>query len=291
MSNKSDQIGLFDPLLSAIGPRGSHKYFQGGYKVWPDSERVAQANVRIMAIGNSTSLWPDAAWSLHLGQSLADKGVKVAIYNGAGKGNTSSQEVLRVLRDTPAIKPNIIVSLSGICDIGYLLNAKNYPFSHKYSRRVMSHAKEEGVISGVNYGFPDDRSPAQIWCYNQRMKKILAEEQGARAITILQPVQGFGSYPQSADEKLHFSQKAPVILKAADKPYSECVKEFYTEVLDMIRKNPELYGDFIDFTDVFADCPGAYRDHRHQSQVGVEYLAKEIESIVMAQIKSLGLAK
>jgi len=133
MTQISDKIGLYDPYLSAIGPKGDHPHFKGGYKVWPDGARVARADLRLMCIGNSTSLWPTAAWSLDLGKLLTRDDRIVAIYNGAGKGNTSSQEVVRVLRDAPGIQPHMIISLSGICDVGYLLNTKNYPFRHKYT--------------------------------------------------------------------------------------------------------------------------------------------------------------
>ena len=121
-----DPIGLYDPYMGAVSPVGQHKYVAGGYKIWPENRAAVQAaDLRIMSMGNSTSLWPSAAWSLELGQMLTTPERKVAVYNGAGKGNTSSQELLRVMRDAPGIAPHVILSLSGICDIGYLLNAKN----------------------------------------------------------------------------------------------------------------------------------------------------------------------
>lgn len=283
----SDDIGLYDPYLSAVSPKGAHPHFRGGYKIWPNGARVQQADVRLMCIGNSTSLWPDAAWSLELAKLLTTPDRIVAVYNGAGKGNTSSQEVVRVLRDAPVIQPDIIVALSGICDVGYLLNAKGYPFRHKYTRRAMDSLVETGVVQDVTYGLPDDSSPAQIWCRNQRMARALAHENGSEIISILQAVQGYGRYPQTEDEKAFFAQKAAVVLKAADKPYGECVVEFYTQVKEIIAADPAAYTHVVDFTDVFADCPGAYRDHRHQSERGVTHLAQKILPYVQARLDAL----
>ena len=287
MTQNADPIGLYDPYLSAVSPKGEHAHFSGGYKIWPNGARVAAADVRLMCIGNSTSLWPDAAWSLELGKMLTTPDQIVAIYNGAGKGNTSSQEVLRVLRDAPVINPDLIISLSGICDIGYLLNAKGYPFRHKYTRRAMDYLKENDIISDVVFGMPDPSLPAQVWCRNQRMARVLAHDQGSDILTILQPVQGYGNYPQTDEEKAFYESKAKVVLKAADKPYGDCVMDFYTSVKEIIAADPETYDHVLDLTGAFDDCPGAYRDHRHQTPDGVTHLATKILPYVQARLDAL----
>lgn len=286
-TTNKDSVGLYDPLLAAIGPKGKHPHFRGGYKIWPDADRVNTAKWRLMCIGNSTSLWPDAAWSLELGKLLLAADHSVSIFNGAGKGNSSSQEVMRVLRDVSGIKPDIIVSLSGICDIGYLLNGKGMPFRHKYTRRVLDGAKSAGLISDVVYGYPNELSPAEVWCLNQRLAKAAAEVQGVPLVTFLQAVQGYGTYSQSPEEVAFYATKSPVILKAADKPYGECVIEFYTEVKQIMAATPKTYAHVVDFTEVFADCPGAYRDHRHQSPKGVLHLSQKMMPIVVGALSMI----
>ena len=276
MTNETDPIGLYDPLLSAVSPKGDHPHFRGGYKVWPSGAGVSAADVRLMCIGNSTSLWPGADWSLRVAKAMTSDTRSVAVFNGAGKGNTSSQEVLRILRDAPAIKPDVIVSLSGICDIGYLLNAKNYPFRHKYTRRAMDFLRENDVVEDVVFGVPDEASPAQIWCRNQRLGRVMAEDMGIRMVTCLQPILGFGDYSPSPEEAHVFSKKAPVILKSANKTYHECVVEFYTEVLKIMAEDPRRYDHVVDLTNAFSDTSNSYRDHRHQTDIGVECLANKI---------------
>ena len=287
MTQNADHISLYDPYLSFVGPKGDHAHFSGGYKIWPNGARVAIADVRLMCIGNSTSLWPASAWSLELAKMLTTPDKIVAIYNGAGKGSTSSQEVLRVLRDAPVIKPDVIISLSGICDIGYLLNSKGYPFRHKYTRRAMDSLKENGVVDDVVFGLPDPALPAQVWCRNQRMARVLAQDQGSEMLTILQPVQGYGNYPQTEAEKEFYAGKAKVVLKAMDKPYGECVTDFYTGVKEIIAADPDRYDHVLDLTDAFDDCPGAYRDHRHQTPEGVTHLATKILPYVQSRLDAL----
>jgi hypothetical protein len=291
----TDKIGIYDPFMAAIDPTGRHRNVAGGYKIWPeDKELAAAADLRIMSIGNSTSLWPSAAWSIELAEMLADQPAvgsrRIAVYNGAGKGNTSSQEVLRVLRDTPGIAPHLIISLSGICDIGYLLNARNQPFSHKYTRRVMDHVRETDLVDNVIYGYPNEASGAASWLRNQRMARVMADEMGIPIVVFLQAVQGYGRYDQTPEEIAFLAEKSPVILKAANKSYIQCVTEFYDEVRATIAADPVAYDHVVDFTDVFADCPGAFRDHRHQSPLGVTHVARKMMPVITRKIETLTLS-
>ena len=280
----TDPIDAYDPYLAAIDARGTHPHRRGGYKIYPDSKRVEVAEHRLMCIGNSTSVWPSANWSQRMGKALMAKGLGVAIYNGAGDGNTSSQEAIRVLRDTAGIDPTLIVSLSGICDIGHLLNPKNQPFANKYTRRIMDVVQDSDLVGEVVYGYPDPSTPAQVWCRNQYLMRVLAGGMGIPIVTFLQAVQGYGAYDPTPEEQDFFAQKAKVVLKAIDLPYGQCVTDFYTEVKEIIASRPADFDHVVDFTDVFADCPGAYRDHRHQSEAGVEHLARAITTVVLRKM-------
>jgi hypothetical protein len=274
--NLSDELQYFDPQLSAVGPPVRHPRISGGYKLWPEDAPMRAPDITLMTIGNSTSLWPAYPWSRELVEMLPSD-LLVELWHGAGKGNTSSQELMRVLRDAPVIKPDIIVSLSGICDIGYLLNSSTHPFLHKYTRRVLDFALEAGVVTRkLIYGPPDTSSPAQVWCRNQRFARVLADEMGVRLITVLQPVQGIGQYPQTAAEKSFYESKAKVILRAANMTYGECVDDFYAEAGRIMAARPDAFDHVVDLTNAFDDCPGAYRDHRHQTPLGVTHLAKKI---------------
>ncbi len=283
--NPNDEIQFFDPQLSVISPESRYRRISGGYKIWPEDVPETPADLKIMSMGNSTSLWPYYPWSLELAEMLDADGHRIELWHSAGKGSTSSQELMRVVRDAPTIKPNLIVCLSGICDIGYLLNAAQHPFLHKYSRRVLDFALGAGLVTRqLVYGPPHDASPAEVWCRNQRFAKVLADEMGIEMLTFLQPVQGYGRYPASDEEKAMLEQKSKVVLKAAHKPYGECVTEFYTEVQERIQAEPGAYSHVIDFTEVFVDCPGAYRDHRHQTPLGVTHLAKSMRPYVEAAV-------
>lgn len=273
---KHDQVGMFDPLLAAVAPRGEYPFYRAGYMLWPHPRAAEAAAVRLMTIGNSTSLWPVSDWSRVMAERLKAQGHDIGLWHGAGKGNTSSQELLRVVRDAPAIGPRLIVSLSGICDIGHLLNSKNYPFAHKYIRRMLGLVQKHGLAEEITYGYPDPVSPAESWCRNQRMARVLAEDMGIPYLCFLQPVQGDGPYPMTAEERAFFETKAAVVLKAIDKPYGQCVTEFYDEVRAILAADPDRHDHVIDITDAFAGTPGAYRDHRHQGPEGVARLAEVI---------------
>lgn len=284
-ASQFDPVGTFDPLLSAVAPKGEWPFYRAGYNLWPNPRALETAAIRLMTMGNSTSLWPDAAWAIELGIALKSRGFDVALAHGAGKGNSSSQELLRLVRDMPALKPQLVLSLSGICDIGYLINAKSYPFAHKYIRRFVEYAVEHGFSAASTYGYPDPASPAEIWCRNQKMALALTRAMGVGQIVFLQPVQGFGTYPWSEEEKRFFERKAEVVLQSINKTYGECVAEFYTEVRSIIAAHPEDYPHIVDLTEAFADCPGAYRDHRHQSAKGVSEIARQMLPHVVAALR------
>lgn len=275
-ANAADPVGAYDALLSAVAPRPETGFYRAGYMIWPHPRAAESAAHRVLTIGNSTSLWPSAAWSRILAEMLVEAGLDVGLYHGAGKGNSSSQELLRVIRDAPAIGPHLIVSLSGITDIGHIINSKNYPFAHKYTRRMLDAVKAQGLADEVIYGYPDPVSPATAWLRNQRMARVIAEDLGMVYRVFLQPVQGFGPYPMSAEEQAFFETKAAVVLRAVAKPYGECVAEFYDEVRGLIARDPARHDHVIDITDAFCDLPGAYRDHRHQSEAGVRRLAERM---------------
>lgn len=284
--NPADELKYFDPYLSAVGPLTKRYRHSGGYNIWPKEPFDGPADLTLMTMGNSTSLLPGSPWSIELGEMLTSPDRLVELWHGAGKGATSSQELMRVLRDGPAIEPDIIISLSGICDIGYLLNEPEQPFNHKYARKVLEFALEAGLVTReLMYGPPDTLSPAQVWCRNQRFARVLAEEMEITLITLLQPVQGYGNYPQTDAEKEFYGSKARAVLKGADKTYGECVQDFYTEVKSIMAARPDAYAHVVDFTGVFDNCPGAYRDHRHQSPLGVTHLAKSILPLVEQAIE------
>lgn len=279
--NPKDEMQFFDPYLSVVSPPARHPRMDGGYKLWPEEAPEREPDLRLMTIGNSTSLWPAYPWSSELGAMLTSDQRLVEVYHGAGKGSSSSQELMRVLRDAPAIKPNMIVGLSGICDIGYLLNDPKHPHLHKYANRVYQFAKDAGLVTrNLFFGPEDSASPAEVWCRNQRFARVLADEMGINIITFLQPVQGYGPYQQTAEEKALFDSKAKAVLRGTGKTYGESVTEFYTEVLDIVSARPKAYDHIVDFTAALEDCPGAYKDHRHQTPKGVTHLAKKMLPIV-----------
>ncbi len=277
----SPTVGVFDPLLGQINAKASHPHFKGGYKIWPSVPDAAKSKFRIMAIGNSTSLWPSYPWSLFLGENLAGAGYSVSIYNGAGKGHSSSQEVIRVIRDAPALKPHLIVALSGICDIGYLVNAKGYPFLHKYSRELTELVKTSGFAATTSAGYPDPAGPAEVWCRNQRFARVLSAELNINYLTLLQPVMGYGKYERSPEEDKMFRQKAGVVLKSFDRPYGEAVKSFYDDVFQRMTAEPERYAHVVSLVDVFDGCTDVYKDHRHLTENGCRIIASAIEKIVL----------
>lgn len=135
-----------------------------GYFVIGDGEKE---NYKIMILGGSTSssvLYNYRSWPEFLGRQLKATGKNVIILNGAVGGYSSIRECTKLIRDIKYIKPDMVISFSGVNDFAgmNLDGPKGYTFG-----------LEEGSI--IN------------WLQNERMMKIICEQYGAKFYCFAQP--------------------------------------------------------------------------------------------------------
>ena len=123
---------VYDPILGYAKMDND----MAGYGLWPTNSRLTEKTLKVMVMGGSTSTWPLTTWSKLLCEKIKSRGRDCVIFNGAVEGYFSGQELLKVIRDAPAIKPDIVISLSGINDLGHLHNIHNLPMLHKYQAYV-----------------------------------------------------------------------------------------------------------------------------------------------------------
>lgn len=281
--------GYYDPLLAQVSGRGRwQNYIDGGFKLWPLATSL-DCRPRILLLGNSSSMWPEYPFAIQAGELLARRGMDVHVINGSARGHTSSQELLRVVRDATALRPNIIFSLSGICDLGYLQYSNPHnPFFHKDGRLVAAAVRAAGLAKHVSAGVHEDQSPAQMWCRNNRMARILAEDMGAIYISGLQPVLGYGRYNMTEQDRELFQSKRNVVLSLNQKTYGDSVQEFYDEVKAIVASDPRRHSHVWDLTDVYDGAVGAYTDHRHPSAAGCSMIAPVLAERWLNCLRSSG---
>lgn len=276
---------LYDPLLVQTNAKGKWPAWEDGYKLYPKTERLDSAR-KIMTIGNSTSIWPEYPWSTQAADILKSEGTDVVVYNGAGKGHSSAQEMLRVVRDAPGIKPDVILAFSGICDFGFLMTSQKNSLYHKYHRSVTEHLLAAGAIGSFTPGYPNQLSDSERWLHNHRLAKLAAEEIGARYIAILQPVLGYGRYDPTDAERQILDEKAQIILRGGTETYIDRLTHFYDTVRSAKAADPIRYAHVHDLTDVYDGGSGVWLDHRHPNRAGCKVLARAVADIIAEALAS-----
>lgn len=129
------------------------------YKVY--GEEGKEKTVKVMVLGNSCSseLFYLENWVSKLYYKLVSLGIGITIYNGAHSGDDISQEHLELLWKGNILKPNIVISMSGVNDIGLAENRELY-------------------LNGTSYSELDgyyDESSFSTWCRLMKSLKMLAE--------------------------------------------------------------------------------------------------------------------
>lgn len=130
------KCNLYDPLLgySRLDDIEGYKIFHPEYKK------------RIVVLGNSTTDWSVSglrSWPYWLSELLVKSGYEYSIYNGATVGYYSGQECLKCIRDILSLKPDIVISCSGINDAGWLKASPDHPYICKWQNNVVKKTIEQ----------------------------------------------------------------------------------------------------------------------------------------------------
>jgi len=249
-----------------------------GYDIFPPSARMNEANIKILVTGGSTSTWPIGNWSRVFGELLINLGQKAIIFNGAAQGYTSGQELLKVIRDAPGLKPTHIISLSGVNDLAFMQNIPSHPLLNKYQNYVSQYLVENaGVVSKSSLGIPVTGRPYENWLRNVALIRSVAQEYGIECLCCLQPTSLYGNYVPSAEETAFIEPYAnqPVY----NIPYEQEVTDFYDNVRNTLVTEEEKFSHVWDLSGLFAGKSNLYKDYRHQNAEGDSLIAQSIFGI------------
>ena len=238
--------------------------------------------IRIAVVGGSTSdnNYQNEAWPRFLAQELRQNGYSAEIYNGAVRGYSSSQELLKVVSEVVVLKPDIIISYSGVNEriVG---DQQQHPYITEFETKLYDMfagkpsstffpnlvacmgrlRKKMGLEKGkVDLGIVNENSFAQQWINNMKMMKGISDQLGIKFVAFLQPTLGIGRYTISEEEREYMVQGYP------DFPL------FYDEAIPLSKEC-----DFIvDFTDVFEFEKNLYWDECHVTLEGNRIVSKHI---------------
>lgn len=293
-----DQI---DPLLGYGWNLST--IFQKGEMVWPGfvvNGNIQKSGVRIVTLGGSTTdAFDPHNWPTQLYEILQKKH-KVSVINGGTSGYSSSQELLKLIRDAIPIAPDIVIAMNGVNDLGFIQSVNKTPMTHNYQQRFAqniglvandnpkwsafmpntlyyfnkSKLKDSGkhgifpAAKGFTKGVIYAADPVDNWYKNIRTSKAVADAFGIKYVVFLQPILG-GNIERTLGPK-----DAELMDYISSKRVSQLskLKYFYEKASILCAKITYC----VDIHNIFPSDSDMYRDPRHPNEVGYGLIANRV---------------
>lgn len=237
--------------------------------------------MRIFVLGGSTtdgSLFPFRSWPQYLLDKIGSK--KATIFNGGVVGYTSTQELIKLLRDVLFLKPDMVIVYDGFND----MTSPSYqgPFAFKELQRAMEYVNQhkdklwldlftEGAMPYT--GIKPDIDKYDIWLSNIVKMKAVCEVQGISFFSFLQPV--LYSKPEMTREETG--------LLWSTWRLNNCY-EWANEFRSRIKSTKNLCGDIYDLSHIFDNEEGIYMDDCHVYEKGNEMIANAIYEVIKNEL-------
>ena len=257
----------FDATLGYALPAGrNQRECRAGIRIYGDWKENAN---RIAILGGSTSdpcIHPWKSWGEQLYEMCVAANRPAVVIVGAVAAYTSSQELLKLIRDILPCQPDTVISWSGIND-----TYDWTPYVHGFPRGLyqrLIRLKQTGLYAmGTSRNISDGGGfgrvhPADKWLRNQRMMHAIAEEYGIRHIAFFQP-----NLVDKSDGKLDRE-----ILFHAHGQFVAAHREMTDRLRDEIARYPYV----VDATHWLDGTDGLFYDYCHVTEEGDRRIAEGV---------------
>jgi hypothetical protein len=253
-----------------------------GFKIYGN---VNGKSLRIATLGGSTTdptfmgiaSWPECLYYILNEDRLREE---FCVFNGGFAGYMSSNELLKLIRDVFTLKPDIIISYSGLNDFMYSLHSDlspryKRPFIDTYQEALFKFiSQQEGKT--VLYGMQTDKDAARFWADSQRIMHAISEEMGIKYIGILQA-------NVCSEEKMSKIIEGELNYKFRDESMRDPIhilynylnaKSVYNKAENNVKKLPYI----LNFRHIFDDFNDydVYYDECHVYEHGNEVIAANV---------------
>lgn len=222
-----------------------------------------QDDIKIVVLGGSTSndgTFRGTCWPKLLYQKLIGSGINVSVYNGAHCGNKVAEELLRLLRDVYVLKPDYVISMSGVND------SSNFPVENRFYMEHMRTKEEQDFGTEYFRGLQLEESNFEYWFRMEKVMKATAEVYGAKFLCYLQPMK-FGKPDMSLlEECIHHDEKRDGYSFRERSSHND----FYKNLMELF-----------DYKD------GMFIDACHYSEEGKAVLADIVYEDIVGKIKGI----
>jgi len=285
----------FDPTLGCNIVSPDTRF--PGFFVYGNPENINAK--RIVTLGGSTSdpsIYYFRNWSELLYKKFNDYGIETVIFAGGVAGFSSSQELLKLIRDVPQLNPTAVINYSGVNNV-YLL--KDYPFLIEYQLEICRFLEE---YPDKNSKIPDliNRSANKkttlgikmdtekidkynYWINHKKLMKCFSDIHGFKFLCFLQP-----NLLSMEKEKIRQDDKEYLLNRSFMGKYG-ITPEMYSQNAMEFRKRIKSDKNktwLFDLSTIFDDdIDGIYLDAIHVSEKGNEIIAQKILEIMLKTFK------
>lgn len=232
---------------------------------------------KIVLLGNSVTdplFYPQKSWPDVLYENFNKNRFDMIIYNGAVTDYSSTNEVIKLYRDVLLLKPDIVVSFSGVIDFRQYV--KDYPYINLNLMKTSEKWERENAKE-VIHGMRDKRSAYERWINNEKIMYQICLINDISFYGVLQP--WIGSECTDPCEKLQmWSDNYWQISFPQFDQFIENAREFKEKIRLDIEENDWLY----DFTNIFQkiDDSEIYFDSIHVNEHGNSIIAENFYNIL-----------
>ncbi|MCI9032954.1 MAG: hypothetical protein HFJ08_02665 [Lachnospiraceae bacterium] len=220
---------------------------------------------KIVILGNSTSecgrnrfsSWVQVLFEQHL------KDYKITVYNCAVSGYTSTQELIKLLRDGMKLSPNMILTYSGVTDSIFERYSEMSTYAFPMANKIF-HKNADGrrIVNGL----VSEENTADKWLFNMRCMNAIAEMCGIVFIAFAQP---------SLASKKYLTINEKMIIKMQKIVYPEKVFFAVEQFRKAVPEMEKVYTFIHDFSEIF-DFREVYMDLSHVNAEGHQIIADKI---------------
>ncbi len=290
---------VLDPHLGHAHIKDGEEY--SGFVKYENITFGDSAPFIILALGGSTTSGygvRQKPWSEYLSDMLAQKCINHVIYCGGTDSYTASQELIKLIRDGIWLKPDCVISYSGINNMSIF---SKVPFVHYYQKELydsLNHSiasSHWGKMRGVNYGVQPDCDSFEFWFSQIKMMRAVCDSLDIDFKAFLQPTLCSKKKLYKGDEDLDVmflngygiikenGKETWIRLKAegAD-PYGKIIKNAYY-FRESVKKVNEAW--FYDLSDLFDGIGGIYIDPCHVRGEGNNMIAGKIYEAIQNDLK------
>lgn len=230
--------------------------------------------LRLAVVGGSTSdnVFEPDNWPIKLKEILESEGIAANLYNGATAGYSSSQELRLVQNYLQDIKPHFLISYSGVNEcVTYKRLNNQVTFSSGFANDqllpnlTVALSKIRDGRGKSRFGGCEDSDSnylAQQWFSNMEKMKSIAEQNGVKFISIVQP-----SVVTLSPRNIEFE---------SDISIPDYLLSFY----DIVNQNRQANDFMIDLTHIFDGSENVYFDDCHVNEPGNGIVAREVYGIL-----------